>query len=62
MRDLLLWQDVYMGETSGAGGASQVIKDVISSQNGSQEGSDNGHEMSEDLDKLQVNICHGIFY
>ena len=51
-----------MGETSGAGGASQVIKDVISSQNGSQEGSDNGHEMSEDLDKLQVNICHGILY
>ena len=54
VRDLLLWQDVYMGEAGGAGGASQVIKDVISSQNGSQDGSDGGNELAEEMDKLQV--------
>ena len=54
VRDLLLWQDVYMGEAGGAGGASQVIKDVISSQNGSQDGSDGVNELAEEMDKLQV--------
>ena len=54
VRDLLLWQDVYMGEAGGAGGASQVIKDVISSQNGSQDGSDGANELAEEIDKLQV--------
>ena len=54
VRDLLLWQDVYMGEAGGGGGASQVIKDVISSQNGSQDGSDVGNELAEEMDKLQV--------
>lgn len=53
VRDLLLWQDVYMGEAGGAGGASQVIKDVISSQNGSQDGSDGGNELADEMDKLQ---------
>ena len=54
VRDLLLWQDVYMGESS----ASQVIKEAIASQsgNGSVEESDNGHErdLTEELEKLQV--------
>ena len=43
-----------MGEAGGGGGASQVIKDVISSQNGSQDGSDVGNELAEEMDKLQV--------
>lgn len=43
-----------MGEAGGAGGASQVIKDVISSQNGSQDGSDGGNELADEMDKLQV--------
>ena len=56
VRDLLLWQDVYMGESS----ASQVIKEAIASQsgNGSVEESDNGHErdLTEELEKLQVSF------
>ena len=51
---MLLWQDVYMGEAGGGGGASQVIKDVISGQNGSQDGSDVGNELVEEMEKLQV--------
>ena len=43
-----------MGEAGGGGGASQVIKDVISGQNGSQDGSDVGNELVEDMEKLQV--------
>ena len=31
-----------------------MIKDVISSQNGSQDGSDVGNELAEEMDKLQV--------
>ena len=42
-----------MGDT-GVSAGSQLVKDVISSQNGgSQEGSDNGNELSEEIDKLQ---------
>lgn len=42
-----------MGDT-GVSAGSQLVKDVISSQNGgSQEGSDNGQELSEEIDKLQ---------
>ena len=43
-----------MGEAGGGGGASQVIKDVISGQNGSQDGSDAGNELVEEMEKLQV--------
>ena len=43
-----------MGEVGGGGGASQVIKDVISGQNGSQDGSDVGNELVEEMEKLQV--------
>ena len=53
VRDLLLWQDVYMGD-AGNSAASQLVKDVITSQ--SQEGSDNGQESSEESDKLQVSL------
>ena len=42
-----------MGDT-GVSAGSQLVKDVISGQNvGSQEGSDNGNELSEEIDKLQ---------
>ena len=48
VRDLLLWQDVYIG-------SSQAVKDVLASQNGvSHEGSDNGVEYSEESDKVST--------
>lgn len=52
MRDLLLWQDVYVGE----GGSLLGGKELISSQGGSGEGSENGGEnaLVEEIDKLQV--------
>ena len=54
VRDLLLWQDVYMGESA----ASQIIKEVTGSQsgNGSVEETDNGHDrdLADELQKLQV--------
>ena len=54
VRDLLLWQDVYMGESS----ASQIIKEVTSSPsaNGSVEETDSGNDREEEdeEDKLQV--------
>ena len=52
MRDLLLWQDVYVGE----GGSLQGGKEVSSSQGGSREGSENGGENAsvEEIDKMQV--------
>ena len=54
MRDLLLWQDVYIG-------SSQAVKDVLASQNGvSHEGSDNGVEYSEESDKVSTH--QDIFY
>ena len=55
VRDLLLWQDVYVGE----GGSLQVGKELLSSQGGSREGSENGGEnaLAEEIDKIQVDIC-----
>ena len=54
VRDLLLWQDVYMGESP----ASQIIKEVTSSPsaNGSVEETDSGNDREEEdeEDKLQV--------
>jgi len=51
VRDLLLWQDVYVGE----GGSLQVGKELLSSQGGSREGSENGGEnaLAEEIDKIQ---------
>jgi len=51
VRDLLLWQDVYVGE----GGSLQGGKEVSSSQGGSREGSENGGENAsvEEIDKMQ---------
>lgn len=51
VRDLLLWQDVYVGE----GGSLQGGKEVSSSQGGSREGSENGGENAsvEEIDKIQ---------
>jgi len=51
VRDLLLWQDVYVGE----GSSLQGGKELISSQGGSGEGSENGGEnaLVEEIDKLQ---------
>ena len=51
-----------MGDT-GVSAGSQLVKDVISSQNGgSQEGSDNGNELSEEIDKLQqVSLIFVVF-
>ena len=43
-----------MGEAGGGGGASQVVKDTNSSQNGSQDGGDVGNELAEEMEKLQV--------
>eukprot|EP00092_Neocalanus_flemingeri_P094563 GFUD01120259.1.p1 GENE.GFUD01120259.1~~GFUD01120259.1.p1 ORF type:complete len:972 (-),score=250.85 GFUD01120259.1:755-3670(-) len=53
VRDLLLWQDVYVGE--GVGGSLLGGKEVSSSQGGSREGSENGGEngLAEEIDKLQ---------
>ena len=54
VRDLLLWQDVYVGE----GSSLQGGKELISSQGGSGEGSENGGEnaLVEEIDKLQVTL------
>jgi len=51
VRDLLLWQDVYVGE----GGSLQGGKELVSSQGGSGEGSENGGEnaLVEEIDKMQ---------
>lgn len=53
VRDLLLWQDVYVGE--GVGGSLLGGKEVSSSHGGSREGSENGGEngLAEEIDKLQ---------
>jgi len=51
VRDLLLWQDVYVGE----GGSLQGLKEVSNGQGSSREGSDNGGEIAteEEIDKMQ---------
>ena len=49
---MLLWQDVYMGD-AGNSAASQLVKDVITSQS-QESGSDNGQESSEESEKIQV--------
>ena len=53
VRDLLLWQDVYVGE----GGSLQSGKESSAGVTGySREGSENGGEnaLAEEIDKLQV--------
>jgi len=47
VRDLLVWQDVYMGDAGNS--SSEVVKDVSSQETGS----DNGQEISDDTDKSQ---------